>query len=465
MVAVDNAIVFIFITGVATGILSVGLSSLAVRLIPRLQQLSGKSAYDAQHVLDELAGIFVKATTLEQLVERTSVRLAYYLQAESVAVSMTTHEAAQQIVYTSREAGQQLDVPTLTQAHMMATHTPVMSAADVQPGGIADELSQNAIGLVCQLRTQNKLVGYMLFGNKVSGAQYTRRDIEFIDIVSDELAIALQNMLRFQEISRFNDELQQKIDSATVELQTSNQKLQELDKSKDEFISMASHQLRTPLTAVKGYISMILEGDIGTVSADQRQMLEQAYDSSQRMVYLIGDFLNVSRLQTGKFELERSQFDIVALVAEEVEQLDDTAKARGVTLRYNRPHEPMMVSADETKIRQVIMNFCDNAIYYTKPQTTIDVTLHTDKDHVIFKVRDKGIGVPQSEQKHLFTKFFRASNAKRQRPDGTGIGLFMAKKVIIAHHGALVFETVENEGSTFGFQLPKNDNNITQLSK
>jgi signal transduction histidine kinase len=100
------------------------------------------------------------------------------------------------------------------------------------------------------------------------------------------------------------------------------------------------------------------------------------------------------------------------------------------------------------------MNFIDNAIYYSEENTTISITLGVDAGYAVLEVRDTGIGVPKEEQAHLFSKFFRATNARKQRPDGTGVGLFLAKKVITAHGGSMVFSSIENEGSTFGFRLP-----------
>jgi signal transduction histidine kinase len=214
---------------------------------------------------------------------------------------------------------------------------------------------------------------------------------------------------------------------------------------------MASHQLRTPLTSVKGYISMVLEGDAGKVSHMQREMLGQAFFSSQRMVYLIADLLNVSRLKTGKFIIEPTPVDLSEVVAQELSQLEETAASRSVSLAYDKPKNFPALMLDETKTRQVIMNFVDNAIYYTPPKGHINVQLSDNKSTIELRVTDDGIGVPKSEQPHLFTKFYRAGNARKARPDGTGLGLFMAKKVIVAQGGSLIFESTEGKGSSFGF--------------
>jgi len=125
-------------------------------------------------------------------------------------------------------------------------------------------------------------------------------------------------------------------------------------------------------------------------------------------------------------------------------------------LAFDRPKDFPTISLDETKIRQVIMNFIDNAMYYTMAGGKIKLELEANRSSVEFRVVDNGVGVPKAEQHHMFTKFYRANNARRMRPDGTGLGLFMAKKVIIAQGGAIVFKSVEGKGSTFGFTFPRN---------
>jgi signal transduction histidine kinase len=276
-----------------------------------------------------------------------------------------------------------------------------------------------------------------------------------LDTIAGELAIGIQSALHFEEIQSFNETLQQRVSRATRELTRTNEKLRSLDETKDEFISMASHQLRTPLTSVKGYLSMVLEGDAGKLSKNQEKLLTQSYVSAQRMVYLISDLLNLSRLNTGKFIIEDSPVNLDEVIRGEIDQVVETAKSREVELVYDAPSHFPTLMLDETKIHQVVMNFLDNAIYYTRPGGQVRVQLIETPTAVEYRVVDNGIGVPRAEQRHLFSKFYRADNAKRARPDGTGLGLFMAKKVIAAQGGAVIFESEEGKGSTFGFRFSK----------
>lgn len=299
--------------------------------------------------------------------------------------------------------------------------------------------------------------GVLLLGEKLNGRPiYTDEQVE-LKKAAFEVALGIENTLQYEKIKQFNVELEHKIEDATAKLRKTNEKLKALDEAKDEFISMASHQLRTPLTSIKGYISLILDGDMGKVPIKQRKMLNEAFSSSQRMVYLISDLLNVSRLKTGKFMIEASDVYLPDVVEEEIDQVREMAEVKNIKIHYEKPKIFTHLQLDDMKIRQVIMNFIDNAIHYTPEGGSISVVLLENQKSIDFTVVDSGIGVPKSEQHHLFTKFYRAGNARKARPDGTGLGLFMAKKVVIASGGSIIFSSQEGRGSTFGFTFPKNN--------
>ncbi len=298
---------------------------------------------------------------------------------------------------------------------------------------------------VCMIKlvTQQGLVGVMTVGFNHSIDELSREEREVLERLGGAVGVAVDSKLLFEENQHI-----------VGQLQKSNHRLRMLDETKDDFISMASHQLRTPLTSVKGYLSMVLDGDVGAVSDKQAKLLGQAFVSSQRMVYLIADLLNVSRLKTGKFIIQAAPVNLADIVEGEVDQLAETAAGRGLELAYKKPARFPDLMFDETKIRQVVMNFIDNAIYYTPKDGHIKVELADLSNTIQLEVIDDGIGVPKGEQHHLFTKFFRAHNARKARPDGTGLGLFMAKKIIIAQGGTITFKS-NAQGSTFGFAFAK----------
>jgi signal transduction histidine kinase len=297
---------------------------------------------------------------------------------------------------------------------------------------------------LAKMVARQRLVGLMVIGSSGLASEFGAPDLNLLERLVEATGIALDNKLLSEE----NQQVLQQLKKA-------NSRLKELDQTKDEFISMASHQLRTPLTTIKGYLSMILEGDVGAINKEQQPLLKQAFDSSQNMVDLIADLLNISRLQSGKFVIENKPTQLADMVEAEVQRLSEQALARNIRLAFQKPSDTPMLNLDATKIRQVVMNFLDNALYYTPKGGSITVELTTTPDSVTYTVTDTGVGVPKQVQHHLFSKFYRADNAKKMRPDGTGLGLFMAKKVIAAQGGAIIFKSEEGKGSTFGFSFPR----------
>lgn len=315
-------------------------------------------------------------------------------------------------------------------------------------------LEKNA-AFLAPLKRNNTIYGYVIIGGARNG-QYTHEHEKLIRSFINEITVAIQSAMAVNNLAQVNDMLQDRIERATHKLRISNQNLRALDKTKDEFMSMASHNLRTPLTSIKGFVSGVLEGDAGEINDMQRMMLEQAFNSSNRMVGLVGDLLNLSRIQSGKFILIPTTFSIVDILQEELTTLKQLAEAHKVTIHTNIDNTTPNITADQEKIRQVIMNLLDNAIYYSKKgEGEVTVSLTHTAHTVLFKVMDNGIGVPKDMQDKLFSKFHRAENAKKQRPDGTGIGLYMAKQVVDLHKGKIIFKSKEGLGSTFGFTIPK----------
>lgn len=421
-----------------------------------------QDAYDSQDLFNKLNKILVSTLDLERMLDGALVAVNGALKAEYGMVVLL-EEGGRPLVHTVGAQNKKVNMIDMKSAHakLMASrkypNVIVTDELEADSHGLKRMLGKNDIAIVARLGSQDhtRELGHLILGYKKSGNPYTALDVSVIETISNELVIAVQNALRFQEIEEFNKTLQQKIDEKTRSLQHANDKLRKMDQTKDDFISMASHQLRTPLTSVKGYVSMVLDGDVGELNRKQRDYLSQVFISSQRMSYLISDLLNVSRLRTGKFIIDRNPCNLANVIHEEVSQLVETAKARNLKLTYHQPDHFPTLMLDEMKMRQVIMNFIDNAIYYTPSGGNIAVALVDNPQSIEFTVTDSGIGVPKSEQHHLFSKFFRAQNARIARPDGTGLGLFMAKKVVTAQGGAIIFKSREGKGSTFGFTMPK----------
>lgn len=230
-----------------------------------------------------------------------------------------------------------------------------------------------------------------------------------------------------------------------------------IEKMKTEFVSVAAHQLRTPLSAIKWTIRMILDGDAGVINDEQKDLLEKTYLSNERMIVLINDLLNVSRIEEGRLLYNQEDAQLEDIAEEIVNSSQEILKIKKMKLDYNKPTKPLpKVKVDKEKMGVVIQNLLENAVKYTPEKGDIKITIESDKKNVIFKIKDSGVGIPKNQQDRIFTKFFRAENVTRMETDGTGLGLYTTKNIVQAHKGEIWFESEENKGTTFYFTLPIN---------
>jgi signal transduction histidine kinase len=227
----------------------------------------------------------------------------------------------------------------------------------------------------------------------------------------------------------------------------------EADRQKSEFISIASHELRAPLTGIKWNADLLLEGDEGRLTPGQRAYVTHIREINDRLTELVNELLNVSRLEVGTVKLRPERLDLSALIDAVVKELSGPIEAKRQKLLLDRTHLPE-IAADPRIVRQVLVNLISNASKYTPEGGTVTVTVGAEGDRVRVAVRDTGIGIPKAQQSQMFKKFFRAENAARGEIEGTGLGLYITKKAVEMSGGTIGFESLENQGSTFWFTLP-----------
>lgn len=229
----------------------------------------------------------------------------------------------------------------------------------------------------------------------------------------------------------------------------------EVEQLKSNFLTTASHQLRTPLAGIKWALTALLKGEDGTLTPAQRDIVEKTSETNEHLITLINDLLDVSRIEEGQFGYNFKLTDIAALTKDVVAEFKEDAVRHGVALSLTEPaHALPQVSVDREKIKIAIGNLVDNAIKYTPKGGTAVITFRTDKDFLSLIVHDTGIGISLKEQTFIFNKFFRAQNAVVRETEGSGLGLYITKNIVEHHHGNIHFESREGTGSTFTVQFP-----------
>lgn len=251
-------------------------------------------------------------------------------------------------------------------------------------------------------------------------------------------------------------EQREKIERLAKDLESANEKLRELDQMKSEFLSLATHQIRAPLAAIKGYSSMLLEGDFGILPQKAKDSVGTIMKSCQNLINIVEDFLNISRIEQGRMVYEKSVFNPVDLVKEAINEFKPSIEKAGLSFKTDMPEGLFTkINADRGKIRQVINNIIDNAIKYT-PKGSISISATKENGKIRIKIEDTGVGINPSEMGKLFVKFSRAKDANKTDVTGTGLGLYIAKKMVEAQGGSIkVFSEGIGRGSAFTVELPE----------
>ncbi|HRY82727.1 MAG TPA: HAMP domain-containing sensor histidine kinase [Candidatus Moranbacteria bacterium] len=227
-----------------------------------------------------------------------------------------------------------------------------------------------------------------------------------------------------------------------------------LNRMKSEFVSIASHQLRTPLSAVKWEAELLLKKLKKGLSKKQINNIESIYLINQRMIHLVNDLLDVARIDQNRLILRKQEFDFSKMVEEIVREVVPTIKLRHIEIRINAKKDLPMAVGDPEKVRLVVENLLDNAVKYTTSGGKIGIKIFKTGKYLSFEIKDNGVGIPEEQLNRVFEKFFRSDNAAKYQTEGTGLGLYIAKNIIEQLGGEIWFRSIENVGSVFSFSLP-----------
>jgi len=313
---------------------------------------------------------------------------------------------------------------------------------NLSPGGSKSESStyhpaQMKLSSLLVLPMQTRragILGALVIAANDPDRQMTDEKLPLAELLAERAALAIENAKLYTE---------------QVE---ARRKLEDVSRLKDEFLSIASHELRTPVTSIKGYTqlakALITEGDLGTSG----EYLEIALDQIDRMSRLILELLDVSRIETGRLEIRREPIDWTEFVADVVSHHHAIVGERRITLDLPSSHK--RVEGDRDRLEQVLGNLLENAVKYSHEESEVNVTVIDEDDRVLTSVRDSGIGIPDDELNQVFERFHRGRQVSSSNYGGLGLGLYIARQIVERHGGQIWVESVEGQGTTFTFSLP-----------
>lgn len=410
---------------------------------------AGQLARSRQERLQVVTDIALAHADLDELLSVLLPRLRELLAADTCILFLLEEDSQELVVRAGVGDGVEevidrvrLPVGRGVVGQVAAEGKPIVIADVEHAVGLTPVVHERGIKSLCYvpLLMPGRVVGVLHVGT-FSQRVFSEDDVELLRLAADRAAVAIVHARLFQAERE-----------TAKALARTNEELRQLDKMKDFFVSGVSHELRTPLTSMLGYLEILRSGEAGELNDEQQHFLEIVDRNSHRLHDLIDDILFLSRLDGGRFQLERASMDLGELVAERVESIRPAAEKKQIELKLDIPSAPVQFWADRSRLAQVADNLLSNAVKFTPVGGDVFVTVAASGETAHLEVRDTGVGIPEDEAHRLFERFFRASTA--QHIQGTGLGLSITKSIVEAHGGTISVQSKVGVGTTVTVDLP-----------
>ena len=280
-------------------------------------------------------------------------------------------------------------------------------------------------------------------------------DLQFLMLLADQAAIAIKNSIYYEKISGFNIKLKKEVDDATRELMKANKELRKLNMMKSEFVNTVSHELRSPLTSIRGYVSLLYEDEVGKVTKKQKEFLNIVKSESERLTRLIDDLLDIGKIESGNMIFKFQNFNLAEFLQSYSKELKTLAKKEKRKIECNIPEELPVIQADPDRIKQIFTNLISNAVKFSGKRQGIRIYVTNKKNYLQVDISDVGVGIANKDFKTIFKRFSQTDNYLTRKAGGTGLGLAITKHLVEMHSGKIWVKSRIGKGSTFSFTLKK----------
>lgn len=411
----------------------------------RTNRLFYKGNYDQHDLVYQLTRIIASNIALEDVTTRTLQKLLSTLRIGHGAFLILKKNRQFEIFSKGKAVGDydKRILKTLNSVKKMAIFD------EEQNKKVKSLMRANNIAIVLPLFERDEKVGILLLGDKKTGQIYSQRDIGVLEIFGPAISVAIQNAKSYEAIKNFNITLKKEVQSATKDLKSANEKLKELGKQKDDFMAIASHELKTPVTSIKLYTQLLHQKFKKLNDTKSAESVAKMDMQLNKLISLINDLLDVTKIEEGKLQFNFKKFNINKLINEITEEMQLTTKHR-IEKDLGSGGD---VYADQERIGQVLTNFISNAIKYS-PDANKIIIKTTNGNKLTVSIQDFGMGLTASEQKKVFERFNRAGQEGKGGMPGLGLGLYISKEIVKRHNGEIWVESKKGKGSTFSFSLP-----------
>lgn len=417
-----------------------------------IRQLFPYADYNSHKLIKRLNAISYSSLTLERLTTHFFQELEINLNVSHVLFLTLDKDGNRTTRIHGFDAIPDLDPLEILEL-TKATHQKPMSVRHLHPEHLRRKLEAYNIQVVVPLTNNENLLGLLILGPKTTNHPYTTKDLKVLEAIAPKVGYAIQNTREYERVSLHNQELISNLENTNQKLRDVNEKLKHDDKLKDEFIYVATHELKNPVTAMRGYLSLIQEGRFGQIPDALKQPLDQVLSSNQQLITLLNNLLQIARIEATNISFTTKPVAICEVIDDVIRDLKALADQKNLTITHNYANPSITVMAEKERLREIISNLLSNAIKYSD-KGNIEVSHEIENDLFVTHVKDEGVGISDKDQKMIFTRFFRVEEEAAKGIPGTGLGLFIIKELIQRMSGQIWFKSKSNAGSTFSFSLP-----------
>jgi signal transduction histidine kinase len=319
---------------------------------------------------------------------------------------------------------------------------------DEESRSVSSSLRENKVEVVIPLFYKDQLLGVAALGPKINEEPYTKLDIELLEALAIQAAMAIQNALLY-------DKMEEMVRERTRELENARELAETANRAKSDFLSNMTHELRTPLNSILGFSEVMRDGTAGPLTPDQEEYLKDIWESGRHLLRIINNLLDVSKIESGMMAIDFDDFDLKELLEGTLALFRAKALRQQIALSAEIGADLAIITADKTKIKQVTLNLLANAMKFTPNGGCVGIRASGSSAGVQIEVWDTGIGIPAEDREKLFQPFLQLDASTTRKYEGTGLGLYLSRKLVALHGGSIWVESTPGAGSRFSFTIPR----------